>query len=120
MPSADTTGTVDAAGDWRFGTISSGGQLLLAITAGAALLALWCYVRWPSTAPPTLRGAVLRALIALPLLQVAAVTLGAATGRSRELTLLALLVVVLGALTYAFLATLWVFRLFADALKGFV
>jgi hypothetical protein len=62
---------------------------------------------------------VLRALIALPLLQVAAVTLGAATGRSRELTLLVLIVVVLGALTYAFLATLWVFRLFADALKGF-
>lgn len=62
---------------------------------------------------------MLRALIAFPLLHGAAAILGAATGRSRELTLLALLVVVLGALTYAFLATLWVFRLFADALKGF-
>lgn len=87
------------------------------IAAGAALLAVWCYVRWPGAAPPTLGGAVVRALIALPLMHVAATILGFATGESWALTMLALLVGVLGALTYAFLASLWIFRLFADAMK---
>ena len=48
----------------------TGGQLLIALTLGAAALALWSYVRWPGAAPATMKGAIVRVVIALALLRV--------------------------------------------------
>jgi hypothetical protein len=96
------------------------GGLLLTIALGAALLALWCYVRWPGAAPSSLGGAILRALIAFGLLQVATFPLDAAAGASTGLAVLAVVGVIVPVLTFAFLASLWIMRFFADALKGFV
>ena len=58
----------------------SAGELLIAFTLGAAALALWSYVRWPGAAPATMKGAVLRVLIALALLQVGAGVLDIGVG----------------------------------------
>lgn len=94
--------------------------LLVVIALAAALLALWSYVRWPGAAPVSVRGAVVRVLIAFGLLQLAVVPLDAAAGTSTLLAVLAVVGVILPVLSFAFLASLWVMRLFADALKGFV
>ena len=96
------------------------GGLLLTLALGAALLALWSYVRWPGAAPANLRGAILRVLLAFGLLQVGTVPLDAALGASTALAVLAVVGVIVPALTFAFLTALWIMRLFADALKGFV
>ena len=93
--------------------------LLATISVGAAVLALWSYVRWPGAAPASLRRAVVRVLLALALLQVGAIPLGAA-GESAALAVLALVGVVVPLLTFAFLTALWVMRLFADLLRGSV
>jgi hypothetical protein len=97
-----------------------GGGLLVTIALGAALLALWSYVRWPNAAPSNVRGAVLRVLVAFGLLNVGVVPLDAAVGASTGLAVLAVVGVVVPVLTFAFLTALWVMRMFADALKGFV
>jgi hypothetical protein len=47
------------------------------------------------------------------------IALGVVADRSGEAVGLAVLVLVLPALTYAFLAALWVLRLFAALIKGF-
>jgi hypothetical protein len=94
--------------------------LLLAIAFGAALLALWCYVRWPGAAPGSLTGAVLRALLGFALLHVGAVGLESAAGASTGFAVLAVVGVVVPILTFAFLTSLWIMKVFADALKGFV
>jgi hypothetical protein len=96
------------------------GGLLLGFAVGAALLALWCHVRWPGAAPANLLGAGLRALLGFVLLQVGVIVLERAVGASTALALLALVGVILPVLTFAFLTSLWVMKLFADALKGSV
>jgi hypothetical protein len=60
------------------------GQLLIAFTLGAAALAIWTYVRWPGAAPATMKGAVVRVVIALALLRVGIGVLEIATGRLRS------------------------------------
>ena len=97
-----------------------GSGLLGAISLGAALLALWSYVRWPGAAPASFRGAVVRVLVAFALLQVGALPLGSAAGRSAALAVLAVIGVIVPLLTFAFLSALWVMRLFADKLRGYV
>lgn len=97
-----------------------GNGLLGAISLGAALLALWSYVRWPGAAPANFRGAVLRVVVAFCLLQVGAVPLGSAAGASAALGVLAVIGVIVPLLTFAFLTALWVMRLFADMLRGYV
>ena len=92
--------------------------LIAAIAVGAALLAVWSFVRWPAAAPNTLTGAILHAILAFGGLQLAAIGLGRAAISSAQAAELALILVVLPALTYAFLAALWVMRLFAAGLKG--
>lgn len=82
------------------------------------MLAVWCHVRWPGAAPASLGGAVVRAVLAVGLLHVGLVVLEAAVGSSGELALAAMLGIVLPALTFAFLASLWVLRLFANAFRG--
>jgi hypothetical protein len=98
----------------------NGSGLLVVISLGAALLALWSYVRWPGAAPASFRGAVLRVVVAVCLLQVGAAPLDAAAGTSTALAVLALVGVVVPLLAFAFLASLWFMRLFADMLRGYV
>ena len=92
--------------------------LISSVTIGTALLAVWCLVRWPRLAPQTFRGAMLHGLVAFGVLQVSAMGLGVAAGVTRALAAMALIALVVPALTYAFLAALWVMRLFAGTLKG--
>ena len=92
--------------------------LIAAIAVGAAFLAVWSFVRWPAAAPGTISGAVLHAILAFGGLQVAAIALGRAAISSEPAAGLTLILIVLPALTYAFLAALWVMRLFAASLKG--
>ena len=94
--------------------------LLVAISLGAASLALWSYLRWPGAAPAKLSGAVVRVVVAVCLLQVGAVPLGAAAGSSAALAVLALVGLVVPLLAFAFLTSLWVMRFFADMLRGSV
>lgn len=94
--------------------------LLLMIALGAALLALWSYVRWPGAAPRSLRAAIVRVLVGFGLLQLGTVPVDAVAGTSTGLAVLALVGVVVPILTFAFLATLWIMRIFADTLKGYV
>lgn len=96
------------------------GELLVAIAVGAALLALWSYVRWPGAAPTSFGGAIVRALLAFGLLQLGVVALEAAVGASPSVVVVAVLGLIVPALTFAFLASLWLLRLFADALRGSV
>ena len=92
--------------------------LIAAIAVGSAFLAVWSFVRWPAAAPNTIASAVLHAILAFGGLQLAAIGLGRAAISSDRAAELVLILLVLPALTYAFLAALWVMRLFAASLKG--
>jgi hypothetical protein len=98
----------------------STGLVLIELTSGAALLALWAYIRWPSVAPATLGRAVLRLLLALLVLQVGLHALRAGAEVSSDVFSAAAIVVatVVPALTYAFLASLWFMKLCADQMRG--
>lgn len=96
----------------------SAGQLLMAYTIGTAALALWAYVRWPSAAPPTMMGAVLRVVVALVLLQIGLGALDLGLGAAPSLAILVVVVTVVPVLTYAFLAALWFLRLCAEQARG--
>lgn len=95
------------------------GQLLVAFTIGTAALALWSYVRWPGATPRSLRGAILRAALAILLLQVGSTLVGlgveAAPGVAAAVAVVVL--VVLPVLTYAFLASIWFLKACADQLR---
>jgi hypothetical protein len=91
---------------------------LAAIAAGAAALAIWSFLRWPHAAPKTFGGAIVHAILAFGTLQVVGSALGIVADRSEHAVGFALIALVLSALTYAFLATLWVLRLFAALVKG--
>lgn len=93
---------------------------VLTLALAAALLALWCHVRWPGAAPASLVAALLRLLVGLALLQVGVVALEAAVGASSGLAILAVIGVIVPVLTFAFLAALWIMKLFADSLKGYI
>lgn len=92
--------------------------LIAAISVGGALLALWSYIRWPQAAPKTFRTALLHGIMAFGGLQLGATGLGVAVDTSAQAAALAVVAVVVPALTYAFLAALWMLRLFAGSLKG--
>lgn len=94
--------------------------LLLAIVVSAAALTLWFHIRWPGAAPKSFTDAIFRVLIGLALLQLGVVVLDAASGASAGVAVLAIIGVVAPVLTFAFLASLWLMKLFADQLKGFV
>jgi hypothetical protein len=88
------------------------------LAAGSGVLALWCYLRWPSAAPKTVGRAIVAGVLALASLQGAAAGLQLTVDASERLAALALLGFVVPALTYTFLASLWILRLFAATLKG--
>ncbi len=94
------------------------GQLLMACTAGTAVLALWSYVRWPGAAPGTMKGAVLRVLIAIGLLQVGLGALDVGIQAAPGLAVIVFVGTVLPVLTYAFLASLWFMKVCADRMRG--
>ncbi len=96
------------------------GQLLITFTLGAAALALWSYVRWPGAAPATVKGAVLRVVSALVLLQVGAAALDFGVAAAPNLATVIVVGAVIPALTYVFLASIWFFKVCADEMRGAV
>ena len=94
--------------------------LLLVTAAAAAILALWCHVRWPSAAPKTFRASVVRVVIGFALLQGSVVVLHWAAGVSLAAVLVSFVGVIVPTLTFAFLVSLWLMKFFADTLRGFV
>lgn len=93
------------------------GQLLIAFVIGTAVLALWTYIRWPGAAPATLKGAFLRILIALVLLNVGASALDIGVDAAPSLTILVVVGAVVPVLTYAFLASIWFMKVCADQMR---
>jgi hypothetical protein len=96
----------------------SGGQLLMAFTVGTAALALWSYVRWQGVAPATMKGAVLRVLLALVLLQVGVGALDVGIAAAPSLTVPIVVGAVIPVLTYTFLASIWFLKVIADQIRG--
>jgi len=94
------------------------GQLLIAFTLGAAALALWSYVRWPGAAPATMKGAVLRVVIALALLRVGVGVLDLGIEAAPSLAILVVVGSVVPVLTFAFLASIWFMKACADQMHG--
>lgn len=94
------------------------GQLLTTITLATAALALWSYVRWPGAAPATMRGAVLRVVTSLVLLQVGAAAFGLGIAAAPDLAILLLVGTVVPVLTFAFLASIWFLKVCADEMRG--
>ena len=94
--------------------------LLFALVVSAGALTIWFHLRWPGAAPKSFVDAVLRVLAGLALLQVGVFALDAAAGASPGIAVLAIVGVVAPVLTFAFLASLWLMKLFADELKGYV
>lgn len=92
--------------------------LLAATAIGAAALAMWCYVRWPRLAPHSFAGSIVRLLAAFGLLQLVGFVFDGAVAISADAALAAFVGVVVPALSFAFLAALWMMKLFADALRG--
>ena len=95
----------------------TGGQFLTILTAGTAALALWSYLRWPGAAPATIKGALLRMLIALALLQVGVGALDAGLEAAPSLAVLVVIGAVVPVLTYAFLASIWFMKVCADQMR---
>jgi hypothetical protein len=96
----------------------TGGQLLIALTLGAAALALWSYVRWPGAAPATMKGAIVRVVIALALLRVGIGVLDIGNGASPFVAILVVLGSVVPVLTFAFLTSIWFMKVCADQMNG--
>lgn len=94
------------------------GQMLMAFTLGTAALALWSYVRWPGAAPATIKGAAIRVALALLLLQVGAAVLGYGVEAAPAFAVAVVVGVVIPVLTYAFLASIWFLKVFADQIRG--
>jgi hypothetical protein len=92
--------------------------LIATFVVGAALLALWCFSRWPGLAPTRLASAMLHAIFAFAGLQVGLAALGYVDSLPQNAVPVAALLSIVPVLTYAFLAGLWVLRLFADAFKN--
>ena len=93
-------------------------ELLMAFTVGTALLALWSYVRWPGVAPATMKGAVIRVVVALVLMQVGAAALGFGVEAAPTFAVAVVVGVVVPVLTYTFLASIWFMKVCADQLGG--
>lgn len=94
-------------------------DFVLALALGAALLALWCHVRWPKLAPASFTSGVVRVIAGFVALQLGLIVLDAAAGTSFGLAFLAIVAVVVPVLTFAFLTSLWILKLFAESIKGY-
>ena len=85
--------------------------LVMLVAIGMALNAVWVHVRFPSLAPETLGAAILHLIAALVLLELVPIAMRLGL-ESDQTLLIALVGVAFPALTYIFLASLWLFRLF--------
>lgn len=96
-------------------------SLVLAIAAGAGVIAFWIDIRWEGLAPrPGLR--VLHVGAAIVLAQyVAPALIGALlpSGRSVPLELTALFAIFLPSLVYVFLSGIWLLKLLHRALQPY-
>ena len=84
---------------------------VLAVALGAALLAAWTYVRFPAWAPQRLGRTVVHVAIAFVLLQLAPSITSSPVAAFASIFLL-----LLPALVYAFLCTLWLLKFAQQAL----
>ena len=96
------------------------GTFIIAMTIGAALLALWAGVRFPRMGPDTLTGALIQVALALGagwFLVPAAI---ASVIRWDETAgpLIGVLLFALPALTYLFLSSLWAMRVLQQMMRG--
>ena len=82
----------------------SNSTFVLVLAAGAALLALWVHMRFPSLAPERLGRTILHAATAFGLVKMISMFGGSSTG------LAVVFLFVLPALVYALLCTLWVLQ----------
>ncbi len=82
----------------------SNSTFVLVLAAGAALLALWVHVRFPSLAPERLGRTVLHAATAFALVKMTSMFPESATG------LTVVFLFALPALVYALLCTIWVLQ----------
>ena len=82
----------------------SNGTFVLALAAGAGLLAMWLHVRFPALAPERLGRTILHVLAAFALLHMTA-----RVGDSSTIVA-ALFLFVLPALVYALLCTIWMIQ----------
>jgi len=88
---------------------------------GAAALALWVHVRFPSLAPETLRAGIAHLVLAIVIGQLAMVPLGALLDPSApQRTMSGLFGLGLPVLVYSFIAGLWMLRLCQRMLGGAV
>lgn len=85
---------------------------VLLVTIGGSLLALWLYVRLGGRKPRSLKGAIVHCVIALAALSAAPILMAQILGRgmSHDEALFGLLFIVLPAITYTFLASLYLFE----------
>jgi ABC-type uncharacterized transport system permease subunit len=82
----------------------SNGTFVLVLATGAALLAMWTHVRFPSLAPERIGRTVMHSAGAFVLLKFAASVEGGAS------VLVPLFLLVLPALVYALLCVIWVIQ----------
>jgi hypothetical protein len=96
------------------------GAFVIALTLGAALLALWAGVRFPRMGPDTLAGALIQVAVALAAgwFLVPAAINSAIRWDETFGPLIAMLLFVLPALTYLFLASLWAMRVLQQMMRG--
>ena len=76
------------------------------------------YLRWPGAAPATIKGAIIRVVLALFLLQVGAAALGYGVEAAPAFAVAVVVGVVVPVLTYAFLASIWFLKVLADQMRG--
>ena len=84
---------------------------VVALTVGAGLLAMWVHARFPALAPERMGRAIVHAVGAFVLLNLAT-----QIGAGSAAVFGAIFVLVLPALVYALLCTLWVIRCAQSAL----
>jgi len=93
------------------------GQFTAVLTLATGVLAVWSYVRWPGAAPATFKGAILRMLIALALMQIGVGVLHAGIEAAPSLGVLVVIGAVVPVLTYAFLTSIWFMKVCADQMR---
>jgi hypothetical protein len=97
----------------------SAATLLLCFTVGAALLALWTDTRFPGLVPESLERRLIHvgaALLGTQFVAPQAMRLLTDASSSPAVLVAGLLVFFLPALVYTFLTSLWLLRVFAEAL----
>jgi hypothetical protein len=84
----------------------SSSTFILVMTGGAGLLAMWVHARFPSLAPARIGPSLMHAVAAFALLLLTE----AAVGEGSPTLFATILCLVLPALVYALLCTIWILR----------